>query len=297
MKSEKIMDKNLLKKIGDIAGNVVMFIFLAVCILAIIMTLFGKRDEDGTTEIFGHQMRIVVSDSMAKSEYTDVSNYKIKHIPINSIVFIKLVPDDPAEADAWYRDEVAIGDVLTFRYVYTNQVTITHRVVGIEEKETGGYLIHLEGDNKSSNSELLKQTIDTSIPNSTNYVIGEVIGTNFLFGLFLSIISKPIGAICIIILPCFIIILLEVLKIVRVLNADKKEKEQEEMSKKDNELEELRRQLAALQNAQSAGNTDALAPASAPVESTDTPTPESECDENADTTAPASEQKEDNKEV
>ena len=296
MKSEKIMEKNLLKKIGDIAGNVVMFIFLAVCILAIIMTLFGKRDQDGTVEIFGHQMRIVVSDSMAKSEYTDVSNYKIKHIPINTMVFIKLVPDDPAKADEWYSN-IEIGDVLTFRYVYTNQVTITHRVVGIEEKDTGGYLIHLEGDNKSSNSELLKQTIDTSIPNSTNYVIGEVIGTNFLFGLFLSIISKPIGAICIIILPCFIIILLEVLKIVRVLNADKKEKEQEEMSKKDNELEELRRQLAALQNAQSAGNTDAPAPASAPLESTDTPTPESECDENPDATAPASEPNEDNKEV
>lgn len=293
MKSEKIMDKNLLKKIGDIAGNVVMFIFLAVCILAIIMTLFGKRDEDGTTEIFGHQMRIVVSDSMAKSEYTDVSQFKIKHIPINTMVFIKLVPDDPAAADQWYRDEVAIGDVLTFRYVYTNQVTITHRVVDIKEKETGGYLIYLEGDNKGSNSELLKQTIDTSIPNSTNYIIGEVIGTNFLFGLFLSLIRKPIGAVCIIILPCFIIILLEVLKIVRVLNVEKKEKEQEEMSKKDNELEELRRQLAALQNAQTAPSTDAPAA----VESTDTPTPQGECDENADTTAPASEQKEDNKEV
>ena len=256
------MDKNLLKKIGDIAANVVMYIFLAVCILSVIMTVFGKRDADGTVEIFGHQMRIVVSDSMAKSEFTDVSDYKIKHIPINTMVFIKLVPDDPAAAEQWYRDDVQIGDVLTFRYVYTNQVTITHRVVDKVEKETGGYLIYLEGDNKNSDSELLKQTIDTSIPNSTNYVIGKVVATNFLFGLFLSIIRKPIGAICIIILPCFIIILIEVLKIVRVLNADKKQQNQDEMAKKESELEELRRQLAALQNAQPAENSDEPTPAS-----------------------------------
>lgn len=260
-KSEKFMDKNLLKKIGDIAANVVMYIFLAVCILSVIMTVFGKRDADGTVEIFGHQMRIVVSDSMAKSEFTDVSDYKIKHIPINTMVFIKLVPDDPVLADQWY-DDIEIGDVLTFRYVYTNQVTITHRVVDIKEKDTGGYLIYLEGDNKNSDSELLKQTIDTSIPNSTNYVIGKVVATNFLFGLFLSIIRKPIGAICIIILPCFIIILIEVLKIVRVLNADKKQQNQDEMAKKESELEELRRQLAALQNAQSVENSDEPEPAS-----------------------------------
>ncbi len=259
------MDKNLLKKIGDIAGNVIMYIFLAVCIASIILTVFAKKDEDGTSELFGYQMRIVVSDSMAKSEFTDVSSYKIKHIPINSMVFIKLMPDDPAEADQWYRN-VEVGDVLTFRYVYTNQVTITHRVVDIQEKETGGFLIFLEGDNKGSDSDLLKQVIDTSIPNSTNYIIGEVVGQNYPFGLFLSIIRKPIGAICIVILPCFIIILLEVLKIVGVLNADKKQKEQEEITKKDNELEELRRKLAALEGAQSEGKADTPTEANDPME-------------------------------
>ena len=255
------MNNPKIKKILNIASNVLLYLFLAVCVCSLVLTIFAKKDSDGTPEVFGHQLRIVVSDSMAKSEFTDVSDYKIKHIPINTMVFIKLVPDDPTEADQWY-DDIEIGDVLTFRYVYTNQVTITHRVVDIKEKETGGYLIYLEGDNKGSNSELLKQTIDTSIPNSTNYVIGKVVATNFLFGLFLSIIRKPIGAICIIILPCFIIILIEVLKIVRVLNADKKQQNQDEMAKKESELEELRRQLAALQNAQPAENSDEPAPAS-----------------------------------
>lgn len=242
------MNKELIKKIGKIAGNVLMYLFLIVCVLSIFVTVFAKKDLDGTTEIFGYQMRIVSSDSMDKSEYTDVSSYKIKSIPLHSMVFIKVKPDDPAELDAWYAS-IQKGDVLTFRYVYTNQVTITHRVVDIVEKEGGGYLIYLEGDNKASDSKLLKQVIDTSESpkTSTNYIIGKVVGKNFLFGLFLSIIKKPIGAICIVIVPCFIIILLEVLRIVGVVNEDKKKKNKEEIEKKDTELEELRRKIAELQ--------------------------------------------------
>ena len=68
-----------------------MFIFLALCIAAVILTVFSKKDSDGASEIFGYQMRLVVTDSMGASEHTDVSNYKIKSIPVNSMVFIKLM--------------------------------------------------------------------------------------------------------------------------------------------------------------------------------------------------------------
>lgn len=243
MKNEKV------KKILNIAGNVVMFIFLALCIFAVIVTVAGKKEVDGATEIFGYQMRIVTSDSMGACEYTDVSKYEIKSIPINSMVFVETIPDGKAEANEWYKN-IKVGDVLTFRYVYTNQVTITHRVSSITQKADGsGYIIKLVGDNKLSNSQLLEQEIDTSIEGSYNYVIGKVVGQSKLLGFFLTILKKPIGTICLVIVPCFIIILLEVMKIVSAFNADKKKREQEEMEKKDNELEELRRKLAALENA------------------------------------------------
>ena len=58
---------------------------------------------------------------------------------------------------------------------------------------------------------------------------------------------QPVGIILLIIVPCFIIILLEVLKIAMVLGADKKKREQEEKEKKDSELAELRRKLAELE--------------------------------------------------
>jgi len=240
------MDKAKVKKIGKIALDVLLYIFLAICIFAVFVTVLSKRDSDGAAEVFGYQMRVVTSDSMSESEFTDVSAYKIKDIPIRSMVFVKVMPDDPTEADEFYRS-LKVGDVLTFRYVYTTQVTITHRITSITEKDTGGFIIQLAGDNKNSEDGQLTQVIDTSIPNNTNYVIGKVTGQAYLLGLLMSFLMQPVGIIILIIVPCFIIILLEVLKIAKVLGADKKKREQEEKEKKDNELEELRRKLAELE--------------------------------------------------
>ncbi len=240
------MDKAKIKRICNIVLNVFLYIFLAICIFFVFLAVLSKRDSDGAAEIFGYQMRIVSSDSMAESEHTDVSAYEIKDIPIRSMIFVKVMPKDPGEAKEWYRG-LKVGDVLTFRYVYTTQVTITHRITSITENENGGFTIELEGDNKSSKDGALVQSIDTSIPNNTNYVIGKVMGQSYLLGVVLSFIMKPIVMVLIIIIPCFIIILIEVLKIVRVLTADKIKRDQEEKEQKEKELEELRSKLAELE--------------------------------------------------
>ncbi len=248
------MNQATIKRIGKIALNVLVYIFLAICIFSVFITVLAKRDSDGAAEIFGCQMRVVTSDSMAKCEFTDVSSYKIKDIPVRSMIFVKVVPEDPAKADEWYR-ELRVGDVLTFRYVYTTQVTITHRITSIVEKETGGFLIQLAGDNKSSEDGQLIQTIDTSIPNNTNYVIGKVTGQAYLLGVLLSVLMQPLGIVCAIIVPCFLIIIFEVIKIARAFSAEKKEKERSENAKKESELAELRRRLAELEDAQNERTT------------------------------------------
>lgn len=245
------MNRSKIKKIGKIATSVLTYIFLAICIFSVFLTVMSKRDSDGAAEIFGYQMRVVTSDSMSKCEFTDVSDFKIKDIPIRSMVFVKLIPDDPAEANEWYRS-LKVGDVLTFRYVYTTQVTITHRITSIAEKKTGGFIIELAGDNKNSENGQLEQIIDTSIPSSTNYVIGKVTGQAKLLGAVMSFLMQPIGIILVIILPCFVIILFEVLKIVGVLSEEKKKREQEEKDKKENELKELRQRLAELEEEKNA---------------------------------------------
>lgn len=250
------------KKIGNIILDILLYIFLALAVLALAVTIFSKKGSDGTVELFGYQMRVVKSDSMKKSELTDVSAYKIKSIPVRSMIFVQMVPQDEAEADEWYR-ALQVGDVLSFRYVYTTQETIAHRVISITEKPSGGFIIELAGDNKLVEGGQLVQIIDTSLKESPNYVIGKVTGQVFLLGFIISLLQAPLGLIFIVIVPCFIIILLEVMKITGVLTSEKKQKEQEAAALRESELEELRRKVAELEGQ--------AAPAPSEADQTDEP--------------------------
>ena len=243
---DKVLIKSKAKKIGRILGNVLLYLFLALCIFTVFLTVFSKKEVDGAAEIFGYQMRVVTSASMEKCDKTDVSAYDIKDIPVRSMIFVETIPSDPEEADEWYRS-LKVGDVLTFRYVYTKQVTITHRITSIREKESGGYIIQLAGDNLSDNTQPLFQTIDTSIPNSTNYVIGKVTGQAYLLGLLVSLMMTPVGMVLAVILPCLTIMLLEIGKLVRSFRQSKDREAFEASEQKDREIEELRRRVRELE--------------------------------------------------
>ncbi len=245
-----------------------MYIFFALCIFALVLSVAAKKDADGAVSIFGKQARIVVSDSMAKCEQTDVSEYKIKDIPVKSMIFIDLVPENEQEAKEWYAD-IKEGDVLTFRYVYVRQETITHRVTSITENENGGYTIELEGDNKASDANTLTQTIDTSLVNSTNYIIGKVTGQSYFLGVVITAVKSPVGIVCIVIIPAVIIAIFEIIRLVNALTANKRKQQEEENKRRDEELENMRRQLELLQQQQAQAN---VAP---PVEPVDSPTEES----------------------
>lgn len=243
--------KTKLNKILGIAGNVftVLIILLAFCV--VMLTITAKRDDDGTATIFGRQIRFVQSGSMEKSEYTDVSKYKIKSIPIKSCVFIEVVPTDKEKANEWY-SKLAVGDVLTFKYVYSTQETITHRIVQIDPKSTGGYVIKLQGDNKNSPDGAGTQTIDTSV-SGANYIIGKVVGQSYILGLAVYAFSQPVGILLIIIIPCLIMIVLQVLRIVRVTGVNKKQPATAPadpggiIADREREIEELKKRLSDLE--------------------------------------------------
>ena len=243
------MNKPLLKKIFKIASNVLFYTFIALCAVLVIVSLFMKKNADDALSFFGYQARIVQSDSMAKSELTDVSNYKIKSIPIKSLVFIQTVPEEEASAEEWFAD-LKVGDVLTFRYVYNGQVTITHRIVKIEEKATGGRILTLEGDNKNASANLSQQILDTSLHfdlTNYNYAIGKVVGQSLFLGFSIYAINTPVGMLCMVIIPCLIIIVMEIIRIVNVLGEEKRKKATELAEEKQLEIELLKQQLATLQ--------------------------------------------------
>lgn len=235
------------KKALSIVGDVLLGLLL---VFSVFTLFFSVSSRDGSeTGFFGYQMRLVVSESMEKCDETDVSDYEIKDIPINSLVFIRGVPEDETEKEAFY-SELEVGDVLTFRYAYSNeQVTITHRLVKIE-KEEEGYHLYLQGDNHASDQGVLTQEIHTADESSYDYVIGKVTYVSHFLGLAVTAIRSPWGIFLLIILPCLIIIAYEIVRLVRL--RPKREKPQPEasaISEKDAEIEDLKRQLAEARSA------------------------------------------------
>lgn len=248
MSKENMKDKKaIVKKVLKITGNVLVYLLMAIAMFVLVISITSKKDSDGTATVFGYQLRFVQSDSMEECELTDVSNFEIKSIRVKSCVFVDVAPESEEEKAEWYKS-LKVGDVLTFKYVYSRQETITHRIVNIEEKITGGYIITLEGDNKNAETDLMQQTIDTSLTDSPNYIIGKVTGQSYVLGLLVYAFKTPVGIVCLIIIPCLIIIAFEVMRLVKVFGKDKKEKLQAEKKKQDDEIEELKRQLAELQN-------------------------------------------------
>lgn len=240
-------------RVCKIVGNVLLYVVLAIALLAVLLSVATKKDADGAATVFGKQLRIVRSDSMEMCEETDVSEYAIKALPVKTLLVIDVVPTDEESAKAWYK-AVKVGDVLTFRYQYTEQVTITHRVTKITEKD-GGYVIELAGDNKAS-ADTLTQTIDTTATESFNYVIGKVVWASFPLGWLVYSLKTPVVVVCLILIPCLIVIILEIVKIVNVLGDSKREKIQEEARQKEAEIEELKRRLAALEEKGNQGNQE-----------------------------------------
>lgn len=252
--------KQKVLKALQIAGDVLFCLIIAFALFVLIISVSAKRDADGTANVFGYQLRFVRSGSMEKCDQTDVSGYKIKSIPVKSCVFIKKAPapDDQQALNEWC-SALSVGDVLTFQYskygaANIQDKVITHRIVKIEPKE-GGYIITLEGDNKNDTGSVGQQVIDTTKADGLDYIIGKVEGQSYFLGLCVYALKSPIGLIFIIIVPCMIVIAYEVVKIITVLNKDKKDRQQQEKTAKEDEIALLRKQLEELQK--SGGTADA----------------------------------------
>lgn len=244
--------KQKVLKALQIAGDVLFCLIIAFALFVLIISVSAKRDADGTANVFGYQLRFVQSGSMEKCDQTDVSGYKIKSIPVKSCVFIEKAPapEDQQALNEWC-SALSVGDVLTFQYskygaANIQDKVITHRIVKIEPKE-GGYIITLEGDNKNDTGSVGQQVIDTTKADGLDYIIGKVEGQSYFLGLCVYALKSPVGLVFIIIVPCMIVIAYEVVKIITVLNKDKKDRQQQEKTAKEDEIALLRKQLEELQ--------------------------------------------------
>lgn len=268
--------KSKTKKVLSIIGNVLLWLFLAFCLVMLIFAIVAKRSDDGAVNFFGNEMRVVLSPSMAKSDETDVSGFEIKDIPVRSLVITEVLPEDEEEAAAWY-GELKVGDVLTFRYLAAGrQETITHRIIAIE-KLSDGYKITLRGDNGAENAgEQVIYTDEATNPEPANYVLGKVVHVSVVLGNIIYILQQPIGIALVIIVPAAIVIIFQLLRIVTVLSGEKRKQAEEKQAEQEGEIEALKKRLAEMEQQQTEN---------APTMSEDTPS-ETPPDEQTDETPP-----------
>ena len=251
--------KTVLQKILDVALTVIVVIVVIIAVFVLFVTITSKKSPDGAADIFGYQMRTILTGSMEKCkhedpseecDHVDVSKYEIGHLPVDTMIFIELVPEDKDEANEWYKN-LKVGDVLTFQY--TGMGVVTHRIIEIEPNSTGGYEIDLMGDTRGDAGTAGVQTIITNNADSANRVIGKVVGQSVFLGKAVTIIRKPVGAIFVILVPCLLIVIVEVVKIIVILTEDKRAKrkaqneerkaleEKTETARED--IEELKKQI------------------------------------------------------
>ncbi|MGN0097887.1 MAG: hypothetical protein ACI38Y_00995 [Candidatus Methanomethylophilaceae archaeon] len=154
--------------------------------------------------------KIVVSGSMA-GEPRD--QYDIRTIPVKSLVFIHKVPSDDAEG---FYGSLEVGDVLTFDYVHPvskENMVVTHRIISISEN-AGVYTYTCKGDSIADDPTNGSVQIVTSLSDD---VIGKVVGVSPTLGSLVVFLSTGTGKLCLIIVPCLILILSEAGNIIRIL--------------------------------------------------------------------------------
>ncbi len=274
MKEEQVVDnkpvdkKQKAKKIINIILDALFISFAVFAVVAIIFRSTTNNNKDGRS-INGYQLRTVETGSMAENNHIDPETYKsysIHTLPVNSLIRIKEAPE-AEEKKAQFYEDLKVGDVVTFVY-YTSingklgQYVYTHRLI---EKiavagEQGGYRLTLMGDAETASGGV--QTVYTnplSEEQSFSYVIGKVVWVNHPIGEVVSFLKSRSGILVLVVIPCSILCLFEIGKIIFYVTKDKKEKkalvEAEKEAQLDSnqaEIENLKAQLAALQNKEQA---------------------------------------------
>ena len=219
-----------------------IYSFLACAILLAGYTVINKKGNQEGVALFNYQFRTVLTNSMAENELTNVDDYKIKSFSPNTMLVIQTVPILQEDKEDWY-SKLKVGDVLTFKYVYVRQETITHRITKITEKKNGGYVIELKGDNVMGRATSNVQVIDTSLVDSPNYVIGKVVKTSKVIGVLVNQMQKPLVMVISVIVPTCVIILYEFAKLIRIKSLNQVKNLQEQIAKKEEEIKILKKQL------------------------------------------------------
>lgn len=192
----------------------IVVVVVAVC--AVAGYLLDRNG--GTLDFSDTDTLVVISGSM---DGDPREQYDIETIPVESLIFVREVPDDPAEAEVFY-SSLAVGDVLTFDYIHPvsgEHMLVTHRIISVSGSN-GSYTYTLQGDTMADDPTNGSVQVVTS---SSGDVVGKVVGISPWLGKLVVFLSHWYGKLALIIIPCAIIIASEIRNIVRACRPGKPE--------------------------------------------------------------------------
>lgn len=222
------------KSVGKIILEVFEWVLIiAFALFAILCLVFTRSTPTSKSSgnLFGYETRLVVSGSMeGTDEFYKDKNYSVGRIQTGSLIFLESLPSD-SKSDSYktFVNNIKVGDVLTFTPVNISQeMSITHRVISIEEKGNIKYFT-TKGDAPSI-------TATETFPQ--NNIIGKVTKTSYFLGCFYTnfLNNKPLVA-TIILVPTVAIIGYETYKIVKIVKEDKALKKASSSDKEHDEKE------------------------------------------------------------
>jgi signal peptidase len=184
------MNKKGFKRISDIVLKILSYICLVVLFLVACFLIFY---------IIINQIARNNNTNPIISIYTIVSESMIPNIKVYDAVVDVRVNDE---------SELKVGDIITFNsdFIDTNGYTITHRIVGIDTSN-GRTLYYTKGDHNAIQDEGYI-TFD-NITGKVKFIIPNL-------GYLQAFVTSKLGWLIVIIIPAFIIILADVIRLFKV---------------------------------------------------------------------------------
>ena len=170
-------------------------IAIILCALGILLTVV-LTPKGEVPSIFGYTLFRVMTGSMEPAIQTD------------SLIIVK-------KTDV---SEIMPGDIISFfsQDPSLDGAVNTHRVVSVEETESGRYFV-TKGDMNSVQDQYLT---------SENDVIGKVIFTSHALGVAVHLLSNPLIFITLIVIPLFVILFMNLIRTIRYTKRLMKEEEE-----------------------------------------------------------------------
>ena len=208
-----------MKKLWNIIKQVVFYLVIVVALFAVVFTLMSSRssseDKAATDDrkFLGFKAMIVLSDSMKATDFA-----------AGDVIFIKNV--DPEKLEE--------GDIITFIRMTDNApiTTITHKIRRIEYYEDGtlkGFVTY--GTTTNSDDDILVEP---------GYIVGEYKFRIPKGGHIINFMRTPVAFIFFIAGPFLFMIIHEIIKVARVLSAEKKEQQRIAAEEREKQLEDER---------------------------------------------------------